>query len=404
MLASAVLALALAAAPAPDADLVDLLDFDQGTLLVAEPPSDGADVSQWSAFRASDGDPAEGWCSAEGKPLGGEFVYELAGDAVPATFRVSAAGVQEDAYAGVSVRGVELWTAGATGPFTKLATLEVPKGGTKQVTLPAGKPVRKVKVVIKSNWGNATYTELMELDLLGKWVAPPPAFDASGDYWSETWNGFRLKQTGSHVEGCYDYAHGTFSGELEGRVAKGSWRETGDDGADAHGGKATFILSAEKKVVRGVYFNDEGKLAGVWDLRKPEPDEVVKCQPRGSSLAERLRKDGRLALYGIHFDSNSDVPRPDSEPTLQQLLDLLQTDAALKLQVEGHTDSTNTDAYNLDLSDRRAKAVVKWLADHGIPAARLTPRGIGRAHPVASNQTSQGRALNRRVEVALPDK
>lgn len=404
MLASAVLALVLAAPPAPGSDLVDVLDLDQGTLLVSEPPSDGEDVSQWSAFRASDGDPAQGWCSAEGKPLGGEFVYELAGDAEVKTFRVSAAGVQEDAYPGVSVRGVELWTAGAAGPFTRAGALEVPKGGAKELALPAGKPVRKVKVVVKSNWGNATYTELMELDLLGKWVAPPPAFDASGDYWSETWHGFRLKQTGSHVEGCYDYAHGTFSGDMEGRVARGAWRETDDEGKNEHGGRATFVVSPDRRMIRGVYFHQDGNEPGSWNLRKPGEDEVVKCQPKGSSLADRLKREGRLALYGIHFDSASDVPRADSQPTLEQLLAVLKAEPGLKLQVEGHTDSTNTDAYNLDLSERRARAVAKWLADHGVAADRLAPRGYGRTRPVASNGTSQGRALNRRVEVALPGK
>lgn len=404
MLASTALLAAALSAATPAPELVDLLDFDQGTVLIATPPSYNEGVSGWTAFGVSDGDPTAGWCTAEGKPLGGEFVWELAGDAELKTFRASNAGVQENGYPGISSKGLELWVAGATGPFSKVAALEVPRSGTKEVAVPAGKPVRRVKVVVRSNWGNADYTEIMELDLLGKWLAPPPAFDASGDYVSDSWGGFRMKQVGSHLEACYDYAHGTFSGELEGRVAKGTWHETDDEGGSERHGRATFVIAQDKKTVRGVYFGEDGKLAGPWDLRAPTAAGQVNCQPPGSTLGARLKKEGRLALYGIHFDSNSDVPRADSEPTLQQLAEVLQGDAALKLQVEGHTDSTNTDAYNMGLSERRARAVVKWLGDHGVAAARLTPKGFGRTRPVASNDTSQGRALNRRVEVALPGK
>ena len=116
-----------------------------------------------------------------------------------------------------------------------------------------------------------------------------------------------------------------------------------------------------------------------------------------------MKHDGRVVLYGIHFDSGSDVPRPDSEPTLQRILEALQGDASLKLQIEGHTDSTNTDAYNQALSERRAKAVVQWLTAKGIAPVRLQAKGFGRMHPVAGNDTAQGRALNRRVELLRID-
>lgn len=65
------------------------------------------------------------------------------------------------------------------------------------------------------------------------------------------------------------------------------------------------------------------------------------------------------------------------------------------------TDATNTDAYNLDLSNRRAAAVVKWLTEHGVKATQLSAKGFGKTSPVADNATAQGRALNRRVEVSL---
>jgi OOP family OmpA-OmpF porin len=65
--------------------------------------------------------------------------------------------------------------------------------------------------------------------------------------------------------------------------------------------------------------------------------------------------------------------------------------------VEGHTDSTGADAYNQALSERRANAVLKYLVDAGVPAARLSARGFGESEPVADNDTAEGRAQNRRV-------
>jgi OmpA-OmpF porin, OOP family len=118
------------------------------------------------------------------------------------------------------------------------------------------------------------------------------------------------------------------------------------------------------------------------------------------SMAEAIDARGRAILYGIHFDSNSAVPRPESAATLQQLLALMRSRPALGLVVEGHTDSQNTEEFNQKLSENRAKAVVAWLVKNGIAPARLQPVGYGELRPVADNRTDAGRFLNRRVEVA----
>ena len=130
--------------------------------------------------------------------------------------------------------------------------------------------------------------------------------------------------------------------------------------------------------------------------------EGPKCTPRKKGQLEaslKLRK--RAVHYGIRFDSNADVPRPESAATLDDLAALLGKETALRLLVEGHTDATNTDAYNLDLSERRARNVVAALVKRGVEAGRLQAKGFGRARPVADNATAQGRALNRRVEVSV---
>ena len=117
------------------------------------------------------------------------------------------------------------------------------------------------------------------------------------------------------------------------------------------------------------------------------------------NIADEIGRKGRAILYGIRFDSNSAVPRPESAETLNQLLALMRDQPALGLVIEGHTDSQNTDEFNRKLSEDRARAVVGWLVKNGVAASRLQPVGHGESRPVADNDTAEGRALNRRVEV-----
>lgn len=130
----------------------------------------------------------------------------------------------------------------------------------------------------------------------------------------------------------------------------------------------------------------------------------IKLEPAkketADGMAEALDAKGRAILYGIHFDSNSAVPRPESAATLKQLLALMRNRPTLGLVVEGHTDSQNTEDFNQKLSENRAKAVAAWLAKNGIAPGRLQPVGYGELRPVADNRTEGGRFLNRRVEVA----
>jgi OmpA-OmpF porin, OOP family len=118
------------------------------------------------------------------------------------------------------------------------------------------------------------------------------------------------------------------------------------------------------------------------------------------AMAGELGAEGRIALYGIHFDFDSDTVRPDSDPTLAEIATLLANEPALSLFVVGHTDITGGYEYNLDLSRRRAAAVVNQLRTrHGVAAERLTAAGVGPLAPIATNDTEEGRAQNRRVEL-----
>ena len=117
-------------------------------------------------------------------------------------------------------------------------------------------------------------------------------------------------------------------------------------------------------------------------------------------LAAKLEKDCHVPLYGVTFEFNKATLRPESESTLQRVAGALQGSAALNVEVQGHTDNVGTDDYNLKLSDARAQSVKAWLAAHAIAAARMTAKGYGRNQPVADNGSDEGRARNRRVEIA----
>jgi outer membrane protein OmpA-like peptidoglycan-associated protein len=119
-----------------------------------------------------------------------------------------------------------------------------------------------------------------------------------------------------------------------------------------------------------------------------------------AEMSKSLAANGKVALYGIYFDTDKDTLQPASAPTLAEIAKLLAADPRLQLRVVGHTDNQGQASYNLDLSRRRAAAVVRELtAKHGIAPARLDSFGCGLYAPVAPNDTEEGRAKNRRVEL-----
>lgn len=121
-----------------------------------------------------------------------------------------------------------------------------------------------------------------------------------------------------------------------------------------------------------------------------------------SEISKGLDANGKVAIYGILFDTNKADIKPESKPSLEQIGALLKSQPALKLHVVGHTDNVGQLAANLDLSRRRADAVAAALnRDWGIARDRLTANGVASLAPVASNRDDAGRAKNRRVELVL---
>jgi hypothetical protein len=118
------------------------------------------------------------------------------------------------------------------------------------------------------------------------------------------------------------------------------------------------------------------------------------------ALANAFMKLRRVRVYGIHFDVDSAHIQPQSEATVAQIAQVLRVNPSWHMRVEGYTDSDGGAAYNLGLSERRAQSVVNDLVTrYGISRSRLMAAGYGLTHPVATNDTEAGKALNRRVEL-----
>jgi outer membrane protein OmpA-like peptidoglycan-associated protein len=127
----------------------------------------------------------------------------------------------------------------------------------------------------------------------------------------------------------------------------------------------------------------------------PPPAVVAQAPPPAPPLSKKI------ILRGVNFDFDKSTLRRDAIPILDEAARTLQAEPTLQVSVEGHTDSRGTDAYNQALSLRRANTVRSYLADHGVDKNRLSVVGHGESKPVASNDTDDGRAQNRRVELLV---
>jgi outer membrane protein OmpA-like peptidoglycan-associated protein len=131
----------------------------------------------------------------------------------------------------------------------------------------------------------------------------------------------------------------------------------------------------------------------------PPPPPVVAAAPPPAPTPVPVKK--KIVLRGVNFDFDKATIRPDARPILDQAAETLKQEGDIGIAVEGHTDSVGSDEYNQRLSVRRAKAVKDYLAGKGIDPSRMSVTGYGESKPVASNDTAEGRAQNRRVELRV---
>lgn len=129
--------------------------------------------------------------------------------------------------------------------------------------------------------------------------------------------------------------------------------------------------------------------------------EELKRDLKGAEV-ERVGEGIKITFdSGLMFNVDSYQLKADTEANLSDLSKTLQKYDDTNILIEGHTDNTGTNDYNMDLSQRRASSVANYLKDHGVKSGRITTEGYGEEQPAASNETAQGRQNNRRVEVAI---
>lgn len=391
--------LAVALLPAAQAQDVmppeDLLTLAKGTVLVS------ASVDENRALALTDGDPESNWNASTKKfPPPYVFIFELVAPATITEVGIIGAGQRPGGVAGGSAGNVSV-EGSSEGPesgYIPLATIDAAPDGATMAPSAAAVPLRWLRFTVNAAQSpEAAWLYFTEVVAHGELTPPDDPERFTGVFQSGRADFIELKQNGASLTGCFvengGRSLGTLSGSVNDGVALLNW--TSDQGIT---GKALMTVDSSGALA-GVRYRQRSRYAWGGPLA-PEGittpcSDVVPVNPIVSALQEA----GEVQIYGILFDHDSDVPKASSHAALEQLREALSSETALDVVIEGHTDSDGDDAYNLDLSQRRAASVVAWLVDAGIAAGRLEPAGKGEGEPVASNSTADGKALNRRVDV-----
>jgi len=171
------------------------------------------------------------------------------------------------------------------------------------------------------------------------------------------------------------------------------------------GGTILFDRGLYMKVAKGnkeswieVWTSSDGSDYRLTIVERTIMEQEVVADPE--AMAGDIKTTGHASVYGIYFDLDSYTIKPESEPTIKAIAEMLKANSSLKVYVIGHTDMTGKLEYNMELSGERAEAVVNALVDrYGIAADRLKAKGVGPLSPVSTNKTEEGQKLNRRVEL-----
>nr|WP_295783040.1 OmpA family protein [Rhodoferax sp.] len=388
-----------AAAPAASTD-INLMSFANGAWMVKKPPE--YDES-WSAFWLLDERSQTGWATPKGVVTPQELVVVLPEQSVIKTIEFDSASADGDGEGSRTAKDIvlEVSNTGPTSGFETIATVSLKaKKDQQRFTVSKLVPARWVKLTIKNNHGSADYIELFDFRAYGEQKTKTAAPNLSGAY-DTNFEKFRLQQDGASVTGCYEHAYGLVTnGGVDGRVTRFTWVQK-----ELHG-PAILTFSPDGKEMMGLWW-EEGQTDGngnIWTGKKVS-DTVGTCphwkgaQTASSQLAKDIVQSGRARIYGITFDTDSDVIKPESKAALDTIVALAKEKGDWKFTIEGHTDSTATAAHNQTLSDKRAAAVKAYLTTAGVAASRMGTQGLGATKPVADNATAIGRAQNRRVEL-----
>lgn len=384
--------------PAPAAgEPVNMLSLQEGALPVVIP----ANYGNWHAHYLLDDSPKSGWACKSGNINDNVFVFELVETATLERFEFDNASVDAKG-AGARDVLVEVSTTSVQTDYTPvLETAMAVRTDQQSFPATAKAPARWVRLTIRTNQGNAKWTELFSFRGFGEKPAMATPANISGNY-ETNYSRFHVLQQGTALTGCYEYKDGLLEGTIEGRVMKITWRQSGGKN---NRGPAVMVFAPDGKTFRGFYWylgKEKDPPGGTWDGNRISA-QVGGCPHWSGSVGGELKKqlsaEKRARLYGILFDTNSSVIKSESKPVLDQVIDLLRTEPGWKLTIEGHTDAVGSDKHNLTLSRQRADSVKASLVSGGVDESRLKTAGFGESKPVADNDTELGRAQNRRVEL-----
>ncbi len=377
---------------------INLTSYANGAWILKKPAE--YDES-WSAFWLLDERSASGWATPKGIVTPQVVLIQLPEESVIKTLEFDSANTDGDGEGSRSAKDivVEVSNQGPDAGFAPIASVSLkPKLDKQRFAVSKVTPARWVKLTIKNNHGSAEYIELFDFRAFGEQKTRTAVADVSGTY-ATNYSNFHLQQDGATVSGCYEHGNGVISnGGIEGRVTRFTWTQ------DKERGPAVFTFSPDGKELLGIWWN-EGQTDGTGGLwyGKKISDKVGSCPHwkgvQTSSLTKDMAETGRVRIYGINFDTDSDVIKPESNAALDNIVKLTKEKPDWKFTIEGHTDSTATPAHNQTLSEKRAASVKAYLVTAGVTAARLSAQGLGATKPVANNNTSIGRAQNRRVEL-----
>ncbi len=136
----------------------------------------------------------------------------------------------------------------------------------------------------------------------------------------------------------------------------------------------------------------------------PNSEDICWTTPAGDTVdlyGCTISQEPVVTLRGVHFATDSSALTSEAKSILDSAVGAINASSSSLIDVEGHTDSRGSDSHNEALSERRAQSVADYLASHGVSASSLNPIGMGEGSPVASNDTRDGRRLNRRVDVIV---
>lgn len=384
-----------AAAPAATSEPEeDLAAFASGALVVQEPEPDSEHSASWLLR----GRYVTEWnWEVGGTPANRAIVIEFAERSMVKQVEFDTGMVTGGAAKDVTV---EISDSSAKDGFSKIVDASLQDRADNQVfPVTAKAQGRWIRLTVKSGYGSNS-VGINRFRARGTRLTNTPFADVSGTY--ATRNGMmHIRQDGTSVAGCYERQQGVLSGGIEGRVMKLTWREKA---AENNEGEAIMVFSGDGQRWAGLFsYKGEDLNNGRFWTGTRRGSTVGNCPNWAGGIEQQMAKDieefGRARVYGINFDSDSDVIRNESRPTLDHVVSMLKAREKWNITIEGHTDSTASAQHNQDLSERRAVAVRRYLESGGIAAARLNTVGHGSARPVSSNDTALGRAQNRRVEL-----